>query len=66
MIRVNGRDEIEWQKGMTVALLLQVCLFTSPKIAVFVNGKLVPRELYESYGIEDGATVKVLHLIGGG
>ena len=42
MIRVNDRDEIEWQEGMTVARLLEVCRFTSPKIAVFVNGTNEP------------------------
>ena len=66
MIRVNDRDEIEWQKGMTVAQLLQVCRFTSPKIAVFVEGELVRREDYARYPIPDGAEIRVLHLIGGG
>ena len=66
MIRVNDRDEIEWQEGMTVARLLQVCHFTSPKIAVFVDHELVRREAYETYRIEDGVEIKVLHLIGGG
>ena len=66
MIRVNDRDEIEWQEGMTVARLLEVCRFTSPKIAVFVNGMLVRREGYQVSQIDDGSEVKVLHLIGGG
>ena len=66
MIRVNDRDEIEWQEGMTVAQLLQVCRFTSPKIAVFVEGELVRREDYDHHLVPDGAEVKVLHLIGGG
>jgi thiamine biosynthesis protein ThiS len=66
MIRVNDRDEIEWQEGMTVSLLLEACHFTAPKIAVFVNGELVRREAYEAYPIEDNSEVKVLHLLGGG
>lgn len=66
MIRVNDRDEIAWQEGMTVAQLLQVCRFTSPKIAVFVEDELVRREDYDQYPVSDGANVKVLHLIGGG
>ena len=65
-IRVNDRDEIEWQEGMTVALLLRACRYTSPKIAVYVEGELVRREAYESYSLEDGVNVRVLHLIGGG
>ena len=66
MIWVNDRDEIEWQEGMTVARLLEVCRFTSPKIAVFVNGTLIRREGYPVCQIDDGSQVKVLHLIGGG
>jgi sulfur carrier protein ThiS len=33
---------------------------------VFVDGELVRREAYQSTPVEDGAKVKVLHLIGGG
>ena len=66
MIEVNDRVEVVWREGMTVTRLLQVCHYTAPKIAVFVNGELVRREAYDSYLIEDGAKVEVLHLIGGG
>jgi thiamine biosynthesis protein ThiS len=66
MIRVNDRDDVEWQSGMTVARLLQICHFTSPKIAVFLDGELVRREAYDTRQIADGTEVKVLHLIGGG
>jgi thiamine biosynthesis protein ThiS len=66
MIEVNDRIEVVWREGMTVARLLEACRYTAPKIAVFVEGELVRREAYESYLIEDGAKVKVLHLIGGG
>ena len=66
MIRVNDKLDVEWQEGMNVALVLEACRFTSPKIAVFVDGELVRRDLYETYPVKDGAEVKVLHLIGGG
>jgi sulfur carrier protein len=66
MIRVNDKVDVEWQEGMTVSRLLEACRFTSPKIAVFVDGELVRRERYQTYPVADGAEVKVLHLIGGG
>ena len=66
MIRVNDRDEIPWQEGMNVVMLLRLCRFTSPKIAVYVNGQFIRREQYEHYAIPDGAEVRVLHLLGGG
>jgi thiamine biosynthesis protein ThiS len=66
MVLVNNRDEIQWQKGMTVTRLLQACRFTSPRIAVFVNGEFVHRQRYDDYAIDDDADVRVLHLIAGG
>jgi thiamine biosynthesis protein ThiS len=66
MILVNNRDKIEWQKGMTVTGLLHACRYTSPKIAVFVNDEYVHRKFYDVYRIDDDASVRVLHLIGGG
>ena len=49
MIRVNDRHQIEWREGMTVTRLLEACRFTSPKIAVFVNGELVRRFWIKSF-----------------
>jgi thiamine biosynthesis protein ThiS len=66
VIRVNDQDQIEWQEGMTVRRLLEVCHFTSPQIAVFVDDEFVHRQLYDVRPVEDGAEVRVLHLIGGG
>ena len=66
MIRVNDKLDVEWQENMTIVLLLERCGFTSPKLAVFVDGQFVHRDLYESYPVADGAEVRVLHLIGGG
>jgi thiamine biosynthesis protein ThiS len=66
MILVNNRDRIEWEEGMTVTRLLEVCRFTARQIAVFVNGDLVPRDDYPTHQIPDRAEVRVLHAIGGG
>ena len=66
MIRVNDKFDVEWQEDMTVVLLLERCGFTSPKLAVFVEGQFVHRDQYETYPVQDGAQVRVLHLIGGG
>ena len=66
MILVNNRDKIPWQPGMTVTRLLEVCRYSSPHIHVFVNGELVGRPEYDTFRIEDGAEVRVLHMIAGG
>ena len=66
MIRVNNRDEIEWEDGLTVSGLLERCRYTFAHIIVTVNGEVVPREEYPTRTIPDGADVRVIHLIAGG
>ncbi|HEY74739.1 MAG TPA: sulfur carrier protein ThiS [Thermoflexia bacterium] len=66
MIRVNNRDEVEWEEGMTVSDLLERMRYTFPHIIVKVDGEVVPREEYPTRTIPDGADVRVIHLIAGG
>ncbi len=66
MIRVNNRDEIEWEEKMTVSSLLARFRYTFPHIIVSINGEVIPREEYPARTIPDGADVRVIHLIAGG
>ncbi len=66
MIRVNNRDEIEWQEGLTVSGLLELFRYTFPDIIVKINGELIRREEYPTRTIPDGADVWVIHMIAGG
>ena len=66
MIRVNNRDEIEWEKGLTVSALLERLRYTFVHIIVTINEAVVPREDYPTRTIPDGANVWVIHLIAGG
>nr|HID13908.1 sulfur carrier protein ThiS [Anaerolineae bacterium] len=66
MIRVNNRDEVEWEEGMTVSALLERFRYTFPHIIVSINGEVVSREEYPTRTIPDGADVRVIHLIAGG
>ncbi|HUX77980.1 MAG TPA: sulfur carrier protein ThiS [Anaerolineae bacterium] len=66
MILVNNRDEVEWEKGLTVSALLERFRYTFPHIIVKVDGEVVPREEYPTRTIPDDADVWVIHLIAGG
>ena len=66
MIRVNNRDELEWEEGLTVSALLARFRYTFAHIIVSINGEVVPREEYHTRTIPDGADVRVIHLIAGG
>ena len=66
MIRVNNRDEIEWEEGLTVSALLERFRYTFPHIIVKINGEVIRREEYPTRTIPDGADVWVIHLIAGG
>jgi sulfur carrier protein len=65
-VLVNDKFEIPWREGMTIAELLRACRFTSPMIAVLVNGVSVDPHDFDRQPIQDGDDVKAWHLIGGG
>jgi len=65
MIKVNGRDR-EWEKDLTVALLLERCKYTFPLIMVKVKSKYIPKEKYKDTVIADNDDVQVIHSIAGG
>jgi thiamine biosynthesis protein ThiS len=66
MIRVNNRDEIAWEKGLTVSALLERFRYTFPLIIVKIDGEVIPPVEYPTRAIPDGANVQVIHLIAGG
>jgi thiamine biosynthesis protein ThiS len=66
MIRVNNRDEIAWEEGLTAAVLLERFRYTFPHIVVKIDGAVVPPEEYATRAIRDGAEVQVIHLMAGG
>lgn len=65
MIKVNGRDK-EWEKDLTVDLLLEKCKYTFPLIMVKINGKYISKEKYKDTLIMDNDDVQVIHSIAGG
>jgi sulfur carrier protein len=65
MIEVNG-NQVEWEEGLTVEILLAKMNYTFPKIVVRVNGKVVEKPDWPAYPVPDNAAVQAHHLIAGG
>ena len=66
MLKINNRDKIEWNKGMTVRDVLNRMKYSYSLITVTVNEELVLKEDYDSYKVPDKADVNVFHLAHGG
>ena len=66
MIRINNRDELTWEEGLTVTVLLKRLCYTFPHIIVKIDGAVVAPAEYPTCAIPDGAEVQVIHLIAGG
>ncbi len=64
LLMVNGAAH-ELPAGQTVAELL-VRLEIRGRIAVEVNGELVPRSTHARHVLADGDRVEIVHAIGGG
>ncbi|MEG3064808.1 sulfur carrier protein ThiS [Acetomicrobium sp.] len=65
MIKVNG-EEMQWRPGLTVKDILEAKRYIFPMIGVWINGKPIPRDKFETTIVNDGDDVKVIHMICGG
>jgi sulfur carrier protein len=64
-IVVNG-DPCEIQKDSTVAALLATLEFGQRRVAVAVNGDVVPRSSHAKAMLAPGDHVEILEAVGGG
>jgi sulfur carrier protein len=65
-IILNNRPESFEQSNLTINQLLELKKFTFKMLVIKVNGELIKKENYNSFIINDGDDVNVLHLISGG
>ena len=64
MITVNG--EKKNADGQTVEEYLLQTNYSRSRIAVEINGEIVPKSQYESTAFYDGDTVEIVGFVGGG
>ncbi len=65
IIQVNGRD-FPWEENLTIERIMEIKVYTFPKIYVKVNGELIPKEDYGKRVVEKNDNVQIIHLLAGG
>ncbi|GAB2508347.1 sulfur carrier protein ThiS [Pseudoxanthomonas sangjuensis] len=64
-IRLNGETR-QLADGGTVADLLRNEHLAERRVAVEVNGEIVPRSTHATHALRDGDRVEIVHALGGG
>ena len=65
MIIVNG-EELEIDCGSSVAKLVKERGLDRSRVAVELNGEIVPRGTFDDTLLHDGDKVEIVHFVGGG
>lgn len=64
MVKING-DELN-VAGRTVAQYLSKNAYDIKRVAVELNGDILPKLQYESTVIQDGDCIEIVSFVGGG
>ena len=64
MVKING--ELFDIAGKSVAEYLKTTSYDAKRIAVELNGEIVPKAQYEETVLADGDSVEVVSFVGGG
>lgn len=65
MIIVNG-EELEIDSGSSVAKLVEERGLDRSRVAVELNGEIIPRGTFDDTLLHDGDKVEIVHFVGGG
>ncbi|WP_304345025.1 sulfur carrier protein ThiS [Campylobacter showae] len=64
MLKINGKDGSEFI-GKTVAQLLTAKGLKPERIAVELNGEILPKDKFDT-ALRDGDSAEIVHFVGGG
>lgn len=64
-IHLNGEVR-ELPAGTTIGALLETERLADRRVAVEVNGEIVPRGAHAGHVLDDGDRVEIVHALGGG
>jgi sulfur carrier protein len=65
-IILNNREEEFTGEKMTITRMLELKKFTFRMRIIRVNGKLIPRDEYDSTMVNDGDNIEMIYLMSGG
>ncbi|MCM1132556.1 MAG: sulfur carrier protein ThiS [Ruminococcus flavefaciens] len=64
MVKING--ELISADGKSVAVMLADMGYSEKRVAVELNGQIVPKAKYAETFLKDGDSVEVVRFVGGG
>ena len=64
MLKINGKDGGEFS-GKTVAQLRAAKGLKAERIAVELNGEILPKDKFDT-ALRDGDSAEIVHFVGGG
>ncbi len=62
---VNG-EKAPWEAGLTVEKLLEIRNYRTDRVAVEMNGKIVPKKNYPTEEIREEDRLEIVSFVGGG
>ncbi|MDX1497579.1 MAG: sulfur carrier protein ThiS [Salinisphaeraceae bacterium] len=62
---INGESQ-QFDSPLTIAALLSHLDMTKRRVAVELNGEIIPRSQHEHHQLSDGDKLEIVHAIGGG
>ena len=64
MVRINGNDVAS--AGQNLQAFLEKEGYRCDRIAIELNGTIVPRKAYDTVTLKDGDSMEIVHFVGGG
>lgn len=64
-VQLNGEPRV-LEPGATIATLLDAEGLALRRVAVEINGEIVPRGRHPQHALNDGDKIEIVHALGGG
>lgn len=65
MVRINGKDE-NIAEGTGLVQYLEDAGYNRERIAVEINGDIIPKKNYDETVLNDGDKIEIVSFVGGG